>query len=229
MSTPRVIYEDEYLLLVDKPAGWLTVPTPKKEKRTLHDWVSDYVKKAGRKKAYLLHRLDRETSGVIAFAKTPEVQQKLESAFRSHEPGRVYLALVQGVPSPAKATLKHHLLKDARNPGLETVSRNPRFGVEAITEYETAEVFGKEAALLKVRPRTGRTNQIRVQLAHEGHPLVGDRKYAKAKKYALQGPRTLLHAASLELKHPVTGKTLKGEAPLPEDFEEVLEGLRKTR
>jgi len=226
MTTPAILFEDEHLLLVDKPAGWLTVPTPKKEKKTLHDWLNAYVKKTGGKKTYLVHRIDRETSGLLCFAKSAGAQEKLEKLFRGHVPDRVYYALVQGVPQKKRGTLTHHLIADPKNPSREMVSRNPRFGVEAVTDYEILESFGAQAALLKVRPRTGRTNQIRVQLAHEGHPLVGDRKYSKASKYDLSAPRTLLHAASLAFVHPFTKKRLRADAPLPEDFEKMLARLR---
>ncbi|MEW6777278.1 MAG: RluA family pseudouridine synthase [Bdellovibrionota bacterium] len=225
-SEPAVLWEDGAVLIVGKPAGWLTVPTPKKETKTLLHWASDYVKRHGGKKAYVVHRLDRETSGAIALAKTPEAQQSLEKQFREHKPGRTYLALVQGVPAKKKDRLVHRLVPDPAQRGVERVSRNPRLGVEAVTEYEVLEAFGGVAALLEVKPQTGRTNQIRVQLAHVGHPLVGDRKYSKAGKFSVRAARTLLHAQGLSFRHPVTGKTLEARAPLPGDFEEVLIRLR---
>ncbi len=227
-SEPKILYEDADLLIVDKPAGWLTVPTPKKESKTLLSWASAHVRASGGKKAYAAHRIDRETSGAVALACSPKALENLENQFREHSPGRTYLALVQGKIAPPEGRLVHRLLSDPRRQGAQAVTKNPRLGVEAVTEYKTAESFGG-ATLLEIRPRTGRTNQIRVQMAHVGHPLVGDRKYSAAGKFALQARRTLLHAASLSLRHPASGRPVSVEAPLPRDFEEALGRLRAGR
>lgn len=223
---PEILYEDASLLLVNKPAGWLTVPTPKKERDTLRAWADSVLRNSGAK-AYMVHRLDRETSGVLAVAKKAPAQEKLEKQFRSHEPGRTYLALVHGVPAKPEGKLKHNLIPDPRRQGAFMVSRNRNFGQSAVLRYRVCERFGDEAALLEIEPETGRTNQIRIQLAHEGHPIVGDRKYTKARNWALKAKRTLLHAASLALVHPDTKKTVAAEAPLPADFMQVLDELRE--
>ncbi|MCB0219538.1 MAG: RluA family pseudouridine synthase [Chrysiogenetes bacterium] len=222
---PTILHEDSALLLVNKPAGWLTVPTPKGERDTLRDWADDYLRSSGTK-AYMVHRLDRETSGVLAIAKKAKAQQALEQQFRTHEPGRTYLALVHGTMAQKKGRLVHNLMPDPRRKGAVMVSRNRNFGQHAALRYATLEEFGEEAALLEIAPETGRTNQIRVQLAHEGHPIVGDRKYTKARKWRLQARRTLLHAASLSVAHPDTKKQVSAKAPLPADFEEALATLR---
>lgn len=226
-AEPAVLYADDSVMLVDKPAGRLTVPTPKKEARTLLAWASEWARDHGARKAYVVHRLDRETSGVLALALTAQARQALEEQFRAHKPGRLYMALVEGVPRRPEATLKDRLVSDPRRPGVEVVSRNPNLGVEAITVYETDERFGERAALLRVTPRTGRTNQIRVQLAHAGHPIIGDRKYSKAAHWPVRAKRTLLHAAMLEIRHPSGGEPLRAESPLPADFEAAIAELRR--
>lgn len=222
---PEVLYEDASILLVNKPAGWLTVPSPKKERDTLRDWAGDYLRPSGGR-PYMVHRLDRETSGVLAIAKSASAQKTLERQFRAHEPARIYLALIHGAVRPPEGRLQHNLMPDPRRKGAVMVSRNRNFGQKAALRYKTLERFADDVTLLEIAPETGRTNQIRVQLAHEGHPIVGERKYTKARKWRLQAKRTLLHAASLRLKHPDTGQKIGAGAPLPSDFEELIEQLR---
>jgi 23S rRNA pseudouridine1911/1915/1917 synthase len=203
MNIP-VIYDDNWLLIVDKPSGLLTVPTPHKERRTLESILNEEMRQADAPRIFPCHRLDRETSGLIIFAKGREAQGKMMDLFRSHRIKKTYVAFVQG-------KLAGH--------GRITV---PVEGDYAFTRYHTTRSCD-DYSVVKAFPETGRKNQIRIHFKAAGHPVVGDTKFAFRKDFALKAKRTMLHAESLEFEHPVTKKHVRVTAELPADMQRFLE------
>ncbi|MDO8525242.1 MAG: RluA family pseudouridine synthase [Candidatus Omnitrophota bacterium] len=206
----RIAYEDEWLIVVDKPSGLLVIPTPKKETNTLTGLLNKEFDGRGiERNAYPCHRLDRETSGLIIYSKGPAVQKLMMEQFRSREVKKNYIAIVQGKVSRDSDTI---------NSGI--YNRNKKRSEPAITKYR---VLGRKGSLsvLEVEPVTGRTNQIRIHLQRIGHPIVGESVYAFRKDFRLKFKRVCLHAFRIEFKHPATGERLKFESPLPGDMESL--------
>ena len=177
-----------------------------------------------------MHRIDRDTSGVVLFAKHAAAQAALKQQFLRHEPERVYQAVVYGAPAPPAGTWRDHLTWDQRFLiQKETHPRDPR-GTEAISEYRTVERFA-DTSLIEVRLVTGKRNQIRIQARLRGHTLVGEQRYVygPANLRPIDFGRQALHAARLRVKHPTTGAPLTFEAPLPRDLVELVAELRASR
>jgi 23S rRNA pseudouridine1911/1915/1917 synthase len=220
-----VLHEDRDVLIVDKPAGLLTVPTAAREKDTLWSRAIHYLQQryGGRPYAGIVHRLDKDTSGALVFARNRDALHFLQDRFRRHEIEREYLALADGA-TPEEGLLDSDLVAA---PGLRrTIARPGQSGRRAITRYRTVERFAG-ASLLSIRPETGRTHQIRVHLAEAGHPILGDRVYAPPKGAAAgAAPRQMLHARALGFTHPRTGRPVRAEAPIPDDLAAVLARLR---
>jgi 23S rRNA pseudouridine1911/1915/1917 synthase len=221
-----VLYEDSQVLVVDKPAGLLTVPTEAREKDTLWGRALQYLQHryGGRPYAGIVHRLDKDTSGAVVFARKRTALHALQARFREHAIEREYVALVEGLP-PDAATLDADLV---REPGLRrSIARPGQEGRRAVTRFRTLERFAG-AAMVSVRPETGRTHQIRVHLSATGHPILGDRVYGRevVPGTADAAPRQMLHARKLGFPHPETGRSVSAESPLPEDFTRVLAALR---
>jgi RluA family pseudouridine synthase len=217
--TYRVLHRDATLLVVDKAAGVLTVGHPGSRERCL----LDDLRRDGHKVAPV-HRLDRDTSGVLLLALDPAHRPALEEAFRRHEVRKQYLALVDGVPAEKRATIDVPIVDEGKT------ARVDRAGRRAVTRYEVLESLGGRAALVRALPESGRHNQIRVHLAHIGHPLLGDRKYGRrGRRVAAEPARVMLHAEQLGLRHPATGRPFEVEAPPPADFAALLESLRRAR
>ncbi|HCC47679.1 MAG TPA: RluA family pseudouridine synthase [Elusimicrobia bacterium] len=225
-----VIFEDKHFLAVEKPAGvavhpnspgWETNPSATLiGEPTLVSMIFSArpaMAKPGIERLGLVHRLDRDTSGLMLLAKTEEAQQTLKEGFRERLMEKTYIGAVGGIPA------KKHGLIDApigRASGYKKI-KVWEYGREAVTEY-TVKEKGKNCALLHIHPMTGRTNQIRIHLAHIGHPIMGDKLYG--------GPdaqRMLLHSFSLVFSHPVTGKETRLESPLPEDFKAAWKAVKK--
>jgi 23S rRNA pseudouridine1911/1915/1917 synthase len=226
-----VLHEDADVLIVDKPAGLLTVPTEAREKDTAWSRALQYLQRryGGRPYAGIVHRLDKDTSGALAFARSREALHVLQELFRTHAIEREYVALVLGAP-PDQGKLDADLVREAglrRRTARAGRAEAKRGAVvrRAVTRFRTLERF-REAALVAVRPETGRTHQIRVHFAEAGHPILGDRVYGSVSGAAERAPRQMLHARTLGFRHPVTGRTVSAEAPLPEDFERALATLR---
>jgi len=214
----RLLLADADLVAVDKPAGVPAQPTLTTDRGALPELVADLVGSPVR----LVHRLDRETSGVTVLARTRTAARALSEAFRVGAPEKTYLALTARVPSPPEGRIDAPLAKDPSRPGLRRVAAG---GDPAATRYRTL-AHGPEGALVEARPETGRTHQIRVHLAHLGAPLLGDARYGGPRRLGeLAVPRVMLHARRLELPHPVTGAALSFEAPVPEDFRRVAEAV----
>jgi len=170
-----------------------------------------------------VHRLDRDTSGVLLVARTPEARDALRAQFKAAQVSKVYLALVIGRPEHERARIDSPIGRDPRERKRLAVLEGGR---QAITDYGVLEYLG-DYTLLEVHPLTGRTHQIRVHLAAIGHPVVGDRVYGPGRQ-KLRLRRLFLHAAELTFRHPVTGQEMTFNAPLPGELEEVLAELRRT-
>jgi 23S rRNA pseudouridine1911/1915/1917 synthase len=230
-----VLYEDEDMVVVDKPAGLVMHPGKGHEEEGLDRILREHFGPSTR----LVHRIDRDTSGVVVAARGhPKAAQRLADAFKAGDVEKVYLALVSGVPEPAAGTIDAPLL-DTKRAG-DRVRVDAVSGKAARTDYSTREAFAR-FAWLEVRPLSGRRHQIRAHLAHVGHALAVDHVYAKRSRMRLRDlcpdvplswknpvvlGRQALHAAKLTLRHPRTGEETTFEAPLADDMEEALRLLR---
>jgi 23S rRNA pseudouridine1911/1915/1917 synthase len=218
LDRTRLLFADPHLAAVDKPAGVPAQPTLTTDRGTLPELVGALLGAP----VTLVHRLDRETSGVTVFARTREAAAALAEAFRTGAPEKTYLALTARPPSPPEGRLDAPLAKDPSRPGLRRVAPT---GDSAATRYRTL-AAGAGGALVEARPETGRTHQIRVHLAHLGAPLLGDPRYGGPRRVGeTEVPRVMLHARRLELAHPVTGERLRFEAPVPEDLRRLAQVL----
>lgn len=212
-----ILYEDEAVMLFDKPAGLLVIPTDKKEPNTLDNIVNhQYALGKNFGNLHPCHRLDRETSGVIMFAKGKRHQQTLMEAFKKREVSKKYIAFVQGHLKAPSGEIKSHI-KDLD----EHKFRRHSAPVLAITKYKMLNAF-KGFSVVEVEPVTGRTNQIRIHLRDIHHPLLGERKYAFGRDYDIKFRRVALHASTLGFKSPATQKFINVSAKLPEDMEVFL-------
>src|SRR3989338_525560 len=208
-----VLYEDESYIVFDKPAGLLVIPTPQCEKNTLVNIVNHKYAPSQGWRLHPCHRLDRETSGAILFAKGKQCQKLMMGVFQKRTVIKKYIALVQGRLSKAAGELRSRVLDFDQKK-----YRKGSAGQLAITRYRMLQqkrVFG----IVEVQPLTGRTNQIRIQFSEIGHPLVGERKYARGRDYALKFRRAALHACALEWTQPVSHKRIHVTADLPDDME----------
>ncbi len=220
-----IVHEDRELLVVEKQPRLLSVPTPLRGKEdSLVERLLESERERGVRNPalYALNRLDRDTSGLLLFARSRRAFEGLESQFKTRTIERLYTAVATGAVGPEQGRFESRLVEDPRNLRMRS-TRRPGEGKEAITEYRVTERLSG-ATVLAVRLRTGRRNQIRVHLAEAGHPLVGDRQYGKPSR--LIG-RTALHARSLRFIHPVTGKTVAFESTLPRDLRHLIKTLRR--
>ncbi len=214
-----VLFEDAHLLIVDKPAGVVVHPARGHWTGTLAQALA--ARAAGGEdpsRAGIVHRLDRDTSGLLVVAKSDSVHRALKALIATRELRREYLALVQGVPPARSGTVDAPIGRDRRERTRMSIETDePK---EARTHFELLASFA-DASLLRVVLETGRTHQIRVHLAAIGHPVCGDRQYGASSRYGLQ--RQFLHAARLAFVHPVIGQALDLSSPLPADLERALE------
>lgn len=211
----NIIYEDKDLLVVDKKSGLLTISTDNEKEKTLYHQVYTYLKKKHKNnKVFIVHRLDRDTSGIVLFAKNEKMKYALQNKWNEITK-REYVCVVEGIVEKNKDTLKDYL---SETKTLRTFSTAPRNGKLAITMYEKLST-GKNNTLLKIIIKTGRKNQIRFQLSNIGYPIVGDKKYG-SKTNPLK--RLGLHANKLELIHPFTKKTIVFETKIPESFLKIF-------
>jgi 23S rRNA pseudouridine1911/1915/1917 synthase len=237
-----ILFEDRHLIVLDKPAGLVVHPAPGNPDGTLVNAVlahaaEDLTGIGGEKRPGIVHRLDKDTSGVMVVAKSERAHTALSEAFATRDLDREYLALAWGLPSPAAgevdAPIGRHPMDRKR---MAVVERN---GKNALTRYRTERGFGASCALVRCRLATGRTHQIRVHMAHIGHPLVGDPVYLKRVPAGAKGlapavrdallafPRQALHAATLGFRHPISGESLSFSAPMPPDMAALLALLEK--
>jgi 23S rRNA pseudouridine1911/1915/1917 synthase len=200
----QVVREDDDIIVVEKPAGLLTAPTPESDRGNLLGLLE---RRGGlRSPLHLVHRLDLGTSGLIIFAKTEAAQRVLAERFRTHDLTRQYLAVVAGA-----------------FPGRVTLIEQPIAGKTATTRVQVLQRFGMRATQLRLTLETGRTHQIRIHCQRLGHPVLGDRQYGQPTPF--DPPRMALHATRLALPHPITGEPLDFESPWPADFASWLVGL----
>lgn len=222
----EVVYEDDDLLVVDKPPGLVVHPGSGRTRGTLAaGLINRYPELVGvgtRERWGLVHRLDKDTSGVILVARNQDAFEALVDQLRRREVGRTYLSLVEGRLASPTGTIEAPIGRDPSRPTRRAVTHG---GKHARTHYEVVRVFeDSDATLLEVTLETGRTHQIRVHMAAIGHPVAGDQTYGAVRK-DLGSPRTFLHAYRLTFTHPATEERLAVEAPLPSDLASVLEGL----
>jgi 23S rRNA pseudouridine1911/1915/1917 synthase len=226
-----ILYEDAHVLVIDKPAGLLTVPTGPRSlgEDTALARVQDYAHRLRPKGGFAerVHRLDRDTTGAVAFALSREARAGLIQTFRAHRIGRRYLALVAGAPRDDRGVVDVPL-RDEWVSGRRAVARESEPQKPARTRWRVRERL-EGAALLEVDLDTGRQHQIRVHLAHIGTPVLGDRVYGRREPRGAGPRRPLLHAWRLSFSHPVTGQRVAVESPVPADLTRTLARLRKPR
>lgn len=223
----KVIHEDDDVLVVEKPAGVACERSAQTLASTLVDDIRDYLARSrargGTPHLGLLHRLDRETSGLMVYALSP-AGESLKEQFKAHTIERRYLALVEGNVKRAAGTMRWPIVKDTAAAGRRmTIHRGPDTptGSRAVTHYEVRQRLSG-VTLVEARLETGRTHQVRVHFAALGHPVVGDKTYGSR----VPAPRQVLHAWVLGFRHPVTGRPLRFESPPPEDFRSILRASR---
>jgi 23S rRNA pseudouridine1911/1915/1917 synthase len=224
-----VVFEDDALIVINKPAGILSVPLERKpEQPSVYTQIEERLRSRGKRRPFVVHRIDQDTSGLVMFAKDPETQRRLKVQFARREPERVYLAVVYGRPEPPAGTWRDTLVWDTKALiQKQTHPRDPN-GTEAISDYRVVEAFDA-TSLIEVRLRTGRRNQIRVQARLRGHTLVGEARYVFGPDAIrpIRFGRQALHAWRLTCEHPADGRTLSFEAPTPPDFRDLLARLRR--
>lgn len=223
-----IVYADEALIVVNKPAGLLAVPLAHRAgASSAQDELVEHLRSRGKLRPLVVHRIDRDTSGLVVFATRADARAKLKEQFRRREPERVYLAVVYGHPQPASGTWTDKLVWDQRSLiQKETHGRDPR-GKEAESEYRVVETF-RDASLVEVRLVTGKRNQIRLQARLRGHTLVGEQRYVYGPDSlrTIEFPRQALHAHRLAFRHPLSGRPLRFEVPLPPDMAGLVARLR---
>jgi len=205
MNIP-VIFEDQWLMVVDKPAGLLVIPTPKKEVRTLTNILNqDAELKNAPYRFHPCHRLDRETSGLLIYAKGKSSQKKIMDLFHQRAISKTYIALVRGVLLKSKGEIKNRIE-----------------GKSALTRYRVVRQ-GDDFSEIQAQPLTGRTNQIRIHFRQLNHPIIGERRFAYRKDFKIKSKHLCLHARRLEFIHPLTKRKISISAPLPPHMKKLIE------
>jgi len=226
----KVLYEDRHVIVVDKPAGVLTLPTPARESGTLIERVGRYLTlRHGQPRPYVgvVHRLDMDTSGALALARSPEALRAFQALFKAHDIERQYLAVVEGPVGPTTGTVDLPLVTD-RGDLRRGVARTRGEGKRAVTHYRVVERFGPVATLVACWLETGRTHQIRIHMAEIGHPVVGDPVYRPRNRPRCKAVfrRQALHAQTLGFRHPLTDQDVRVEAKVPADLDALIVDLR---
>ena len=226
----EIVFEDAALVVVNKPAGLLTVPLERKAAApSVQEQIEVYLRPFGKRRPFVVHRIDQDTSGLVVFAKDGDAQARLKAQFKRREPERIYLAIVYGHPSPREGSWRDHLVWDEKALiQKQTHSRDPR-AQEAVSDYRIRERF-RDTSLIEVRLQSGRRNQIRIQARLRGHTLVGEKRYTFGPDSLrpIQFERHALHAWRLAFDHPDDGHRLEFEAAPPPDFAALLDRLRAT-
>ncbi|MCM8783733.1 MAG: RluA family pseudouridine synthase [Candidatus Omnitrophica bacterium] len=205
MQEYRKIYEDRWLLIVNKPQGILTAPFNPQDK----DSLLQLLNKEYEKPLFPCHRLDKDTSGLVIFAKSKTIQKKIMGLFRSRKINKKYIGVVHGWIEKDNGTIKNYLF-DGSDKKI------------AITNYRII-LRKPEYTILEIEPFTGRKNQIRLHFKQIGHPIVGERKFVFARDYDLRTKKLLLHAVELKFPHPINGKELKLSSPIPEEIKKFFQ------
>jgi RluA family pseudouridine synthase len=216
-SNLPIIFENNEIIVINKPSGLLSVPSDKEKGSTAYRMVSDYVQQKDKhNRIYITHRLDEDTSGVLMFSKNPRICELFQDKWNDIVKKRGYYAIVEGVMEEKKATITSRLVKNAQNLMYSTKKKNE--GQLAITHYEVIKE-NEEYSLLDVNIDTGRKNQIRVHLGEKGHHVIGDDKYGEPSNPL---KRLGLHAYELTFIHPLSGKKMTFTAPMPKEFETLF-------
>lgn len=252
----NIVYEDEHLVVVDKAMGMAMHPAPGSMRGTLVNALLAHCGDSlsgigGVARPGIVHRIDKDTTGLVVVAKHDAAHTRLAKLFAKHDLERVYYAVTRGAPKDRAARIENKLVRSGEDRRKYVVARNPETeaGKLATTDYWTVESYGQQsgtaigraaAALLECRLHTGRTHQIRAHLTHLGCPLIGDPLYGKKRAFKAEGPhadeaaaavaafpRQALHAAVLGFKHPITGDELRFESELPADMTALIEILKK--
>ena len=209
-----VVFEDDTLLMVNKPAQLLSVATDRLEVDTLHSRCVEHLRHSDKRGwCYIVHRLDRETSGIMVMAKTKEAKEELQQQFSERTVHRIYLARVEGCPTPSEGTVRTWLMED-KHLNVKAVNKDHPKGREAISHYRVLS-SNETTSLIEVMIETGRRHQIRMAMQHLGTPVVGDERHGATTASA---DRILLHAHALEFLHPETDDPVRFEAPVPNGF-----------
>lgn len=210
-----ILYEDDYIIVVNKPGGLLTIATQKEKENTLYHYVSNYLKQKNKKnRIFIVHRLDRETSGIVLFAKDEKTKNMLQKDWNSLVKVREYTTIVHGKMKKNKARLVDNLMETKTN---YVYVSNKEGSKQAITNYQVVKENVKYS-LLKINIETGRKNQIRVQLANINNPIVGDQKYGK--KDSMR--KLYLHANRLKLFYPIQKREITFKTEIPDDFKRLI-------
>ncbi|WP_245903325.1 RluA family pseudouridine synthase [Humitalea rosea] len=239
-----ILFEDQHLIILDKPAGLVVHPAPGNLDGTLVNALISHAGDeltgiGGEARPGIVHRLDKETSGVMVVAKSELAHRRLSDAFAARDLEREYIALAWGLPAPVSGEVDAAIGRHATDRKRMAVvgPGGARSGKNALTRYATDRAWGASVSLLRLHLATGRTHQIRVHMAHIGHPLVGDPVYLRrtpaaakslgvaVRETLLAFPRQALHAASLGFRHPITGAELSFATPLPPDMQGLLDQL----
>ena len=213
----RILYEDADIIIIDKPAGLLSIASDKEKERTAYHQLTDYVRlKDPENRIFIVHRLDRETSGVMLFAKNEDIKHSLQDNWKEAVVDRAYIAVVEGPVEKKEGRIKSYLQETKTR--LVYSSSSPGDGQEAVTYYKVLEA-GAGYSLLEIRLGTGRKNQIRVHMKDIGHSIIGDKKYG-----AMTNPigRLGLHAHILAFHHPVSGELMRFETEVPKKFSQLF-------
>lgn len=225
MIQRAILYDDGDVMAINKPSGIATQGGMNIERHI--DGMLEALTGTDGVKPRLVHRLDKETSGVLLLARSADMARKFGRMFQGRDMKKIYWAITAPAPLDMEGEIKAPLIKGTTGPEKDKMIVDPKNGQKAYTNFEVMEVAGRQAAFVAFMPKTGRTHQIRVHAAHAGFPLLGDDKYGR--KAAIEGPgitqRLHLHARSLEFRHPVTGKRLKITAPLPQDLARSWDAL----
>lgn len=223
----RLVYVDSQIVIADKPSGISTVPFDSRERGTLDELVRHSLERQSHRRLPplgIVHRIDKETSGLVAFARTLGAKRHLKQQFRFHTNERTYLALAHGDVRVQR--IETRLVPD-RGDGKRGSTRNSQLGQLAITHVEPIERFSF-ATLIRCRLETGRTHQIRIQLSEAGHPLLGEKVYVRPEiDSAAAAPRTMLHAAGLAIVHPAREQRIEFTSSPPDDFSAMLRRFRE--
>lgn len=212
-----ILHEDKDLLVVEKPSGLLTIGTDRDKTRTVHYLLNDYVRKGNpksRSRVYVVHRLDRDTSGILVFAKSEQAKQFLQEHWEQTD--KYYLAIVHGRLTPKEGTISTYLAENSAQKVYSTL--NASRGKLSHTEYKVLQE-AKGFSLVEIHLLTGRKHQIRVHFADKGHPVAGDTKYGDGGDVA---KRLALHARSISFTHPFNGRQMSFDTGMPEDFVRLL-------
>jgi 23S rRNA pseudouridine1911/1915/1917 synthase len=227
----EILYEDEHLIILNKPMGLVVHPAPGHEGGTLVNALlahcgDNLAGIGGIQRPGIVHRLDKDTSGAIAIAKTDQAHQHLQNQFKIKTARRTYLAIVYGAPATEQGTVDVPIGRHLIDRKKMAVVPEEKGGRRAVTHWQLQERLGNYS-LMQFQLETGRTHQIRVHSAHLGHPVVGDPVYSSGRSVGVKLTGQALHAWKLRLQHPVTQEWLEAIAPLPGEFIKLLEVLRR--